>query len=331
MTMRYDLKLFLELNEEYKSKPLVKKAPSYESEELQNRAGARARQVNKMIPLTGRRYLEIGCGRGEVCRAVADTYGCEALGVDIAEYPEWKAHNSKVTLKKADLSSPETDLREFGQFSAIYSNAVWEHVRHPYSMLKAAYTLLADDGDFVLNSNLYRGPKASHRYREIYFPWPHLLFSDDVISDFYDHLKKIDRQAESRKIAEGKPAKVARRIQSAWVNQLSIADYHNYFRLIGFDAIQESFSTTPIDEAFYERFNDKLSRIPRFDLERDFIKVHLRKAKLAKTSATKSQTTKVEKLESVPGVSSKARPAIIQPRKIKRKGLKKLLSKLGLK
>ena len=25
-----------------------------------------------------------------------------------------------------------------------------------------------------------RGPKASHRYRWVNFPWPHLLFTDEV-------------------------------------------------------------------------------------------------------------------------------------------------------
>ena len=103
-----------------------------------------------------------------------------------------------------------------------------------------------------LSANLYRGPKASHRYRDVFFPWPHLLFSDDVFAEYY--------------VSIGKPAN-----RAAWVNQLSVADYCNYFNLIGFEIRNLSFNKTPIDEAFYRRFADKLERIPRFDLERDFL------------------------------------------------------------
>ncbi len=63
----------------------------------------------------------------------------------------------------------------------------------------------------------------------------------------------------------------------AWINQLSIADYLRYFELIGFQIASVNFSTTKIDQPFYERFSDVLERFPRYDLERDFIHVHLRK------------------------------------------------------
>jgi hypothetical protein len=91
----------------------------------------------------------------------------------------------------------------------------------------------------------------------VFFPWPHLLFSDDVFAEYY--------------VSIGRPAN-----RPAWVNQLSIADYCNYFRLIGFELEGLSFSKTPIDEVFYSRFADRLERIPRFDLERDFLMATLR-------------------------------------------------------
>ena len=35
-----------------------------------------------------------------------------------------------------------------------------------------------------IRANLWAGPQASHRYRDIYFPWPHHLFSDAVIAEW---------------------------------------------------------------------------------------------------------------------------------------------------
>ena len=125
-------------------------------------------------------------------------------------------------------------------------------------MLRKAFELLRPGGRMYLSANLYRGPKASHRYREVFFPWPHLLFSDDVFAEFYVSIGKTPARA-------------------AWVNQLSVADYCNYFNLIGFELERLSFSKTPIDGPFYRRFADKLERIPRFDLERDFLMAALRR------------------------------------------------------
>ncbi len=149
------------------------------------------------------------------------------------------------------------DPQDIGKFDLIYSNSVWEHVRHPFKMLKRAFDVLKPGGHLLLSANLHRGPKASHRYRDVFFPWPHLLFDDQIFEQFYKTLN-LNRT-------------------SAWVSQLSITDYFNYFNMVGFDVLHTSYSITPIDEAFVQRFSDKLDRFPRYDLERDFIHVKLRK------------------------------------------------------
>lgn len=252
--MRYDLELFLALNEEYRSKPLVKAPPKYDSSTLVDRGKGRADYINAKIKLSGKRVLEIGCGRGEVCRAVNKHYGCETVGVDITSYSEWEAASEGVRLIQVDLAEPNPP--DLGTFDVIYSNSVWEHVRHPFTMLKRSYELLKPGGRFLFIANLYRGPMASHRYRDVFFPWPHLLFSDEVFADFYVH--------------SGRSAHLTPKTAS-WVNQLSIADYYHYFKLIGFELKHVKFSTTPFDEDFAKRFADKLDRFPRYDLERDFI------------------------------------------------------------
>jgi SAM-dependent methyltransferase len=241
------------LNEAYRAKPLVPAPRSSEPETLAARGASRAQRLARRFELQGKPVLEIGCGRGEVARALAAEHGCRVVAVDIKRRAEW-ADASGVEFLVADLS--EAVPAELGRFDVIFSNSVWEHVRHPYAMLRAAKALLAPRGVFHLSANLYRGPKASHRYREVFFPWPHLLFEDDVFEDFY-------RQIGMR------PAR------PAWVNHLTAADYRRYFDLLGFSVQKLGYSVTPLDREFYARFEDRLSRYPIFDLERDFIHVVL--------------------------------------------------------
>lgn len=260
--MKYDLDLFRQLNAEYESKPLVRKARKFNAAALNTEGSSRAiglvdsfAKVTNM-PLTGKRILEIGCGRGNTTRAVADALGCEIIGIDVEEYPHWTDNRGRgVEFYKIDIGTE--DYSHLGQFDFAYSFAVWEHIHHPYSSLKAMRNLLkpwsgGTGGAFYLNANLYRGPKASHRYREVYFPWPHLLFDDEVFREYYASIGKKD----------GTPA---------WVNKLVSAEYLSYFQQLGFNTRSVSYRTTPIDEEFYARFEDVLGRYPRFDLERDFI------------------------------------------------------------
>ena len=55
------------------------------------------------------------------------------------------------------------------------------------------------------------------------------------------------------------------------MNKLVAAEYEAYFRLLGFTIDFIDFTMRPFDEPFYARFEDKLGRYPRLDLQRDFI------------------------------------------------------------
>lgn len=81
----------------------------------------------------------------------------------------------------ADITVESPFERDF--FDRIISFTVLEHVVPLCAALSEVFRILKPGGLVVMSADLHRGPKASHLYRAIHFPYPHLLVSDDVIRD----------------------------------------------------------------------------------------------------------------------------------------------------
>jgi len=189
--------------------------------------------------------------------SAAHQFGADAWGVDVAPRQAWPhLTGDRVHLIAGDISG-EHGLRD-STFERVMSFTVWEHIRHPYTALAQTYRIMKPGGLCWMRANLYRGPTASHRSRDIYFPFPHLLFDDDVIAE---GLSRAGRQP----------------IGAAWVNRLTWEQYEQAMIEIGFIIRSLEFDIRPLDEAFYSRFEDVLGRYPRRDLERAFFNVTLEK------------------------------------------------------
>jgi SAM-dependent methyltransferase len=256
-----DLALFESLNEEYRSKPLVAEPPAYDQASREDRARRRLLDVHNTVDLAGKRVLELGCGAGFEVWYLSHHFGADAWGVDVSERGGWTAlADERTQFVCADIG--EESPFKADMFDRIISFSVLEHVVHPYAVLNELYRILAPGGLACISANLYRGPRASHLYRELYFPFPHLLFGDDVISAYRE--KHTGRSGGS-----------------AWVNRLTWSQYEDYFRQIGFTMHSLRFSETPLDEAFYARFSDILGRYPKWDLTKDFFHVVLEKPRLS--------------------------------------------------
>lgn len=256
----YDRYLFTTLNEIYRQKPLVPQPRQITPQALFAQADKRVDYLKKIFPaLAGKTCLEIGCGRGETAVCLARRLNCTVIGVDAQTYPEWpERQGEKVQLLEADLT--ENNIFAPGSFDFVFSLAVLEHVQRPLTMLEVMFELLRAGGHVYATANLYRGPLASHCYREVFFPWPHLLFEDSVFMRFYRE------QGERQGVAT-----------PAWVNRLTHLHYLEKVRQLGFEVLKCTYSTRPFDEDFYECFVEKLGRYPKEDLEKDFINLKLRK------------------------------------------------------
>lgn len=254
----FDYPLFLALNEIYKDKPLVPHPREINPEGLFAQANKRLDFLQTLYDLSEKKCLEIGCGRAETAVRLSERFNSHVTGVDTRIYPEWdERRSSNVELDAVDLT--EYNPYQPESFDFIYSLAVLEHVQRPLDMLAEMYKLLKPGGRIYLTANLYRGPMASHRYREVYFPWPHLLFADEVFTEFY--LKRDGRKD----------------VTPAWVNKLTYLHYLEKIRTLNFEIERCSYSRKPFDDGFYSCFINQLGRYPKEELALDFIKLELRK------------------------------------------------------
>lgn len=260
MTAHYDLRLFQELNDEYRARPLVPAPPGSTTADYQAVAQRRLQVLSRYVTVEGKSVLELGTGRGYTAAAIAAAGAREVIGVDVRPYDDWSDHDARATrFIVGDLASDDA-LIASESIDTVVSAVVFEHVTRPVRMLEALHRVLRPGGEAWLYFNLYRGPKASHRYRHIYFPWPHLLFEDAVSASFL--------------------ADLGLNSKFAWVNRMTAAEYLQVAAELGFSVVDVRRHVARIDEYvdFYVRFEDKLGRYPALDLETDFMTLVLRKS-----------------------------------------------------
>jgi SAM-dependent methyltransferase len=288
MSHDYDLRLFQSLNDDYRATPIwpaseasirpqtrFRERPHPQDDQPSEDRLRRERQNSEMergevesklrvfeehgLDLRGCDVVEIGCANGWLTVALPKRTGAQsAVGVDIRPFVGWEAHlDPRVRFVVGDITEDD-DLLPSGSADAVVSLAVMEHVQRPLQMLAAIHRLLRPNGTAWLYFNLYRGPNSSHVYREVYFPWPHLLFEASVCQEFY-------REHHGRDLT------------FSWVNKLTMAEYVLASIEIGFDIRKAALDRVPIDADLYLQFEDKLGRYPALDLETTFLTMVLDK------------------------------------------------------
>jgi SAM-dependent methyltransferase len=201
--------------------------------------------------------LEIGCGSGYEVWHLAHQFGCDAWGIDLAARMAWPSlAGEHVHLVAGDIASGG-ELSS-AMFDRVISFTVWEHITRPVEAIVELARVMRPGGFAWIRANLYRGPTASHRTRDIAFPFPHLLFTDEVIDEAMRRAGKAPGGA-------------------VWVNRMTWEQYESAFLAAGFEIRSLNFTRYPLDEEFYLRFEDILGRYPRADLERGFFEVVVEK------------------------------------------------------
>jgi len=255
---RYDLALFEELQEECATKPVAPALVRYDQASIAERSRRRIERVHQRLDLADKAVLEIGCASGYEVWYLGNHLRSDAWGIDIQARKAWPfLAGPSVHLVAGDIADA---LLPAATFDRVISFTVWEHVERPYEALDQLYRVMRPGGLAWIRANLHRGPTASHLARSIHFPFPHLLFTDEVID-------------------EGLRRAGAPTTRVAWVNHLTWEQYEAKLLKLGFRIRALWFDRYPLDEAFYHRFQDALGRYPREDLERGFFTVILEKPK----------------------------------------------------
>ncbi len=257
---KYDMRLLKKLNREYKDHPMQETSLEYTEETQLVEGKRRIANLCKNIDFKNKKVLEIGGGAGYSSYAVSELPVEQVVCTDIYENEQWdNLKNDKLIFKQVDLSIDNPFDEQ--EFDIIFSFVAWEHMKHPYEVLQQAARVLKDGGTMYIFANLYRAPNASHLYRTIFFPWPHLLFDKEIVKKYA--------------LSNG----VEQWFIDAFydLNKLTYAQYKEYFDMLHLEIVSEKKSIIPLDLEFYERFEDKLGLYPISDLETSFFEVYLRK------------------------------------------------------
>ena len=119
--------------------------------------------IDDIVPLAGKRVLDIGCGGGILADAMARK-GAEVLGIDlagkalkVAQLHALEAHTQGVSYR--EVSAETLAAEQPGSFDVVTCMEMLEHVPDPSSVVRACATLVKPGGH-VFFSTINRNAKA---------------------------------------------------------------------------------------------------------------------------------------------------------------------------
>lgn len=125
--------------------------------------GPRVEYIAQRVHLKGARALDVGCGGGLLCEALADR-GAEVVGIDPAPAPldAARAHlaNSSLSVDYRQTTAECLAETEAAQFDVVTCLEALEHVPDPESVVQACATLCRPGGQ-VIFSTINRSPWAA--------------------------------------------------------------------------------------------------------------------------------------------------------------------------
>ena len=132
------------------------------------------------LNLTGKKFLDIGCGEGH-CVAVSSEYKPGiSVGYDIKQYPSWDAFRQR---ENVVLTTSFEDVKKNGPYDAIAIFDVLDHVEgeEMESLLAKAKSVLAEDGKIYLRTHPYSSRHGTHLYHHLNKAYVHLVFTPEEL------------------------------------------------------------------------------------------------------------------------------------------------------
>ncbi len=122
----------------------------------------RSNYIDERSPVAGKKVLDVGCGGGILCEALAQR-GAEVSGIDMGVAPleVAKLHSleSGMAVNYRQITAEALAEQEAGQYDIVTCLEMLEHVPDPSSIIRACATL-CKPGGHVYFSTINRNPKA---------------------------------------------------------------------------------------------------------------------------------------------------------------------------
>ncbi len=118
--------------------------------------------INALVPLAGKRVVDVGCGGGILAESIAKK-GATVTGIDLSEkalkVADLHSLESGVPVRYEMISAEDLAAREAGQYDVVTCMEMLEHVPDPSAVVKACATLVKPGGH-VFFSTINRNPKS---------------------------------------------------------------------------------------------------------------------------------------------------------------------------
>ncbi len=131
----------------------------------------------------GKNVLELGCNRGYLLHSFLQHEQFNAIGADLDASALDLARQAYGDLIHFIQTTPSSIPVEDASVDIIYTIDTVEHLSRPREIFEDAYRILKPGGIFLVHFHPWLGPYGSHLEDIIPFPWPHVLFSMDVLLD----------------------------------------------------------------------------------------------------------------------------------------------------
>ena len=122
----------------------------------------RTEYINSHAALRAKKVLDVGCGGGLLCEAMAHK-GAEVSGIDLAKATLQTArlhlHESKLSINYHYASAEQYAEQHAGHYDIVTCMELLEHVPDPQSIVSACIQAVKPGGD-VFFSTINRTPKA---------------------------------------------------------------------------------------------------------------------------------------------------------------------------
>lgn len=122
----------------------------------------RANWIDNLAPVAEKKVLDVGCGGGILCEALAQR-GAEVTGIDMGDAPLGvaKLHQleSGLSIDYQKSTAEDFALKHANSFDIVTCLEMLEHVPDPSSVVRACATLVKPGG-MVFFSTINRNPKA---------------------------------------------------------------------------------------------------------------------------------------------------------------------------